>query len=478
MTTSMSDRTFSDRSNGPVDLAVVGGGLAGLVAATTAARQGRRVVLLDARAVGGRARSTDRRGFRFNQGAHALYDTGAARPILTELGVQLRGRSPKVRQGGLWYRGGIHLLPDGPAALMRTTALSARSKLVAAKLLARVQSFDAPAQRRLSFGEWLDQRRLPADVVDVVLAITRVATYAHSPADLSADAAISQLQGALVGVTYLDGGWQGLVDQLATIATDAGVDIREHASVTHLGRSGSGANGTWTITTGDGELAATNVLLAGLGPVEAARLLGSTPDELGWGSLGPDQRASCLDLGVSRPATRGVLFGVDEPLYLSTHTPPADLVTPEIATAGGGVVQLLRYLATDETPDPDATRAELDQHAQRVGLDPTGPADHLGSAGTPGRRSSSRSASPSAGPSSGSGVVEQRYLHVMTVAHGMPIAANGGLAGRPRVTVADRPGLFVAGDWVGGVGMLADAAVASGHEAARQAVRRSVAVAP
>lgn len=471
MTTSMSDRTCSDHPNGTVDLAVVGGGLSGLVAAATAAREGQRVVLLDARTVGGRARSTDRRGFRFNQGAHALYDTGAARPILTGLGVQLRGLAPNVRQGGLWYRGRIHLLPDGPAALLRTTALSTRSKVAAAKLLARVQSFDAPAQRHLSFGEWLDQRRLPADVVDVVLAITRVGTYAHSPADLSADAAISQLQGALVGVTYLDGGWQGLVDQLSTIATDAGVDLREHAPVSHIGRSRSGADGPWSIATTDGELTSTNVLVAGLGPVEAARLLGSTPDELGWGSLGPAQRASCLDLGVSRPAARGVLFGVDEPVYLSTHTPPADLVVPEIASAGGGVVQLMRYLATDETPDPDVTRAELALHAQRVGLDPTGPADHLDSADRAGSRAGTS-------PASGSGVVEQRYLHVMTVAHGMPIAAHGGLTGRPGVAVAERPGLFVAGDWVGPVGMLADAAVASGRAAARQAVRRSVAVAP
>ncbi len=89
MTTSMSDSIPRTPSGGDtVDVAVVGGGLAGLVAAATAARQGRRVVLLDARVVGGRARSTDRRGFRFNQGAHALYDAGEARPILLDLGVR------------------------------------------------------------------------------------------------------------------------------------------------------------------------------------------------------------------------------------------------------------------------------------------------------------------------------------------------------------------------------------------------------
>jgi hypothetical protein len=74
--------------------------------------------------------------------------------------------------------------------------------------------------------------------------------------------------------------------------------------------------------------------------------------------------------------------------------------------------------------------------------------------------------------------VEQRYLHLMTVAHGTPQAATGGLAGRPPVSVTGRPGLFVAGDWVGPTGLLADAAVASGRAAAQQAVARAASVAP
>ena len=52
-----------------VDVAVVGGGLAGLAAAAFAARAGATVTLLDGRAVGGRARSADREGFVVNEGA-------------------------------------------------------------------------------------------------------------------------------------------------------------------------------------------------------------------------------------------------------------------------------------------------------------------------------------------------------------------------------------------------------------------------
>jgi pyruvate/2-oxoglutarate dehydrogenase complex dihydrolipoamide dehydrogenase (E3) component len=53
----------------------------------------------------------------------------------------------------------------------------------------------------------------------------------------------------------------------------------------------------------------------------------------------------------------------------------------------------------------------------------------------------------------------------------MPIASTGGLAGRPSITATGVPRVFLAGDWVGPEGLLADAALASGHAAARAALR-------
>jgi len=54
----------------------------------------------------------------------------------------------------------------------------------------------------------------------------------------------------------------------------------------------------------------------------------------------------------------------------------------------------------------------------------------------------------------------------MTVVNGFPMAATGGLSGRPGVTVQDRPNVFLAGDWVGSRGMLVDASAASAEECA------------
>jgi phytoene dehydrogenase-like protein len=69
-------------------------------------------------------------------------------------------------------------------------------------------------------------------------------------------------------------------------------------------------------------------------------------------------------------------------------------------------------------------------------------------------------------------VVRARFLPRLRVAHDLPSAAQGGLAGRPGPAVPDVPGLFVAGDWVGGTGLLADASLASAREAADAVIQR------
>jgi hypothetical protein len=129
-----------------------------------------------------------------------------------------------------------------------------------------------------------------------------------------------------------------------------------------------------------------------------------------------------------------VLFGVDEPWYLSTHGP----VAAGLAPSGRWLLQLLEYLPPGGAPaEPHVVRARFARLAEHAGI---GEDD----------------------------VVMRRYLHRMTVMGGMPLAANGGLAARPAVGALHRaglPGVFLAGDWVGEEGMLADASAASATRA-------------
>src|SRR5918996_1501861 len=132
-----------------------------------------------------------------------------------------------------------------------------------------------------------------------------------------------------------------------------------------------------------------------------------------------------------RPPTAA--WSWDRPVSMSRHCPPADL-----APSGGSVVHGLRYIRPDEDPSPDAARAEVEEHARLAGIDPDGAA-------------------------------QVRYLHRMTVVGAVPVPGVG-LAGRVDVADTGHDGVLVAGDWVGPRGHLADAALASGEDAGRQAV--------
>ena len=413
------------------DVVVVGAGIAGLTAAAYAGRAGLRVLVVDGHAPGGRARtsSVDAAGgrgrFSLNQGAHALYLAGELRAVLDDLGVRFHGGAP----GGLelWKDDARHVFPSGPTTLLRTTALGRRGKAAMVKLLARLPSMKPAALEGRTVDDWLAATGLPADADALTRCLVRTATYAHAPDVIDAGAVVKQLQRALKGVTYLDDGWQSIVDGLRAAATAAGATIVDHAAARTVRRHGDG----WEVElAGDRSVRTVTAILAAGGPAAAGRLLTVEPGR--FGPTGPAVRVAGLDIGLDHAAPSGGLFSADEPLYLSRHMPPARL-GPE----GTDLLSAVRYLAPGEQPGAADLRAELWRHAGRLGIHDGGP-----------------------------GVIMSRYLHDLVVAHGMPLASEGGLRGRPPVAVAGHPGVLLAGDWVGPVGLLADASAASGRAAA------------
>jgi phytoene dehydrogenase-like protein len=148
-------------------------------------------------------------------------------------------------------------------------------------------------------------------------------------------------------------------------------------------------------------------------------------------------RAACLDLALERlprPQQRFAL-DLDDALYFSVHSAAARL-GPE----GVAVVHVMKYLQSEANESPESHQAELETLLDRV---------------QPGWRSH---------------VITQRYLPSMTVAFDIPRASDGGLLGRPSAEVANRPGVLLAGDWVGPAGQLADASAASAERAAHLAL--------
>ncbi len=411
-----------------VEVVVVGAGLAGLVAAAVAARSGASVVCCDVRAAGGRARSDEREGFVLNQGPHALYRSGAGADVLGRLGVGFEGSPPHpVVSGYSVTTGELALLPTSAGSLLRSPVIGLRDKVRLARLLTTLPKLQSASFGALSAAEWITSLGCTSQGTGVISALTRVATYASDLDLVSADAAVAQLQLALDGnVVYLDRGWQSLVDGLVAAATSGGARVLEGERATALQAR---TDGTFEVCTPARTLQAASVVVAAGSPAAARAVL---PDAPPW-ELGAPATAACLDLGLRRGPATMVAYGLDQPLYLSTHSPKARL-----APLGGAVVHVMRYGARTSSEDRD----QLWALARRCGVDERD-------------------------------VAIQRFLHEMTVCHALPRPGSG-LAGRPAIGATGTAGVFLAGDWVGATGLLADAALASGEAAGRAAAEHAL----
>ncbi len=386
------------------DVVVVGGGIGGLAAAGLMGRQGRRVLVIERSSTpGGRGRSRVGGEAVLNLGPHALYNAGSGQAVLRALGVVVRGRSP-TNAGEVEDERGFHALPSGLGAMVTTTALDASSRWAFGAWMAPILLGRTPSPS-VTVEAWLSP--LPEPARRMAAATVRVSTYTNAPEVQRADVAARQIVRALRGVTYLDGGWQSLVDRLAR----GDFELRTGADVVEMPEPGR------LVLAGGDQVRARDIILAV--PPAAVRRLGVPLPAL------TPVRAACLDLSLRRlpnPARRFVL-GLHEPTYLSEHAGVAQLCET------GAVLHVAKYLAPG---DPGATaEGELEALLDRA---------------QPGWRQEVRA---------------RKFAPALTVAH-----ANDAVD-QPRPEGSVGPRLALVGDWVESDALLVDATLASAARAVR-----------
>jgi phytoene dehydrogenase-like protein len=407
----------------PVDVLVIGAGMAGLSAAVAAASNGASVLVIDSRTTpGGRARTDEHEGFRRNQGPRALYLGGEAMATLARFGIEPTGNRPSLNGLMVDARGTAHQLPVGPAALAKTSGLSAREKVRFGLLYRKLLTC---TDTSISVSAWLDNESVSGRVRGVLEMLIRLSTYAADTDRISAAATGHQLGLGGQGVRYVDGGWQSITSALMICAQSKGVQNEFGIAASSVQRLPNG-NLQTTLRNGDHRTSQT-VVFAGLSPTAVAEL--STDAHLAAVAKSAHPAiAACLDLCLKklpRPDIR-IALGSHRPWYLSCHTPAADLAPP----TGGEVVHVMKYVPADElSHSPEDDRRELEAFADMA---------------QPGWRDE---------------LIDARYLHRMVVTHDLPRPGTG----RAMVAMASEA-TFVCGDWVG-VSQLADAAISSGAEA-------------
>ena len=415
------------------DLIVVGGGLAGLIAATKVAQAGHSVLVLEqSRHWGGRAATKVKAGLHLNQGAHALYCGGHAFRTLTELQVPFTGRFPNGGRALLLRGKTEYAYPATVWSWLTTGLLTLREKWIFSRLFRELPALEPRSLDKISLQTWVEQQAGRDNLAAFLRTMFRLNTFAADAERLSAGAAIEQLQmGLAKNVWYLDGGWQSLVEGLQGRAKTFGAEFRNSSGVQKVQSDGDGVS----VTLANGEILRSRAAVLAVAPDMACKLL-ELPEDAAvptWARQAIPVRVACLDVCLDRlprPEHRFAL-GLDRPVYYSVHSAAAKLAPEGIA-----VIHLMKYLRGGDQQSPATIEAERE-----------GMLDEL----QPGWRAH---------------IVDQRFLPAMTVSHGLPTAATGGLSSRPAVRVDGRPGVFLAGDWVGTRGMLADASAASAEEAA------------
>jgi hypothetical protein len=356
----------------------------------------------------------------FNMGGHALYVGGAGTKILRSLGVRPTGSPSPILRYKLLKDGELHDMPLGPGRLARTTVMGAASKTQFGELLRRVSTELPATLAGTTVDQWIADHNLRPDVEAIFRAFIRWSTFAVDTSEFSADAVIRQLQiGAHPGVLYLHGGWTQLIEGLSRQ-----VHVESGCKITALEPNGNYVE----VRCGETVRRAPQVIVAAGGPTATRALL---PEHPAWSGVGPPITAACLDLGLNRVPNPGYVLSVDDPLQGILQSPPG-----RQAPEGKAVVAATKYGATGAGPD----RLSLEGHVARLGVE----ADDI---------------------------EWSRFLAHMVVTGGTPRATDGGLPGRPRVTDSGHHGVYIAGDWVGPEGLLTDASIASGHAAAREALR-------
>jgi len=417
------------------DAAIIGGGLAGLIAAIELAEAGKSTVLLEksGNSLGGRAATQNKDGVLFNLGGHALYADGDADRLFKRYGLALTGGRPPAKGLAIW-NGKLAPLPGDLKGLLSSELLDWSSKTKLISLFAKLNRLNPGKVPRKSLREWAEAEIRDPMVRHLFYALCRTATYSQDPDSQLAGPALGMVKRSLkTGVKYLDGGWQTIVDRLRDKAVSAGAEIRIGRSVQEIVHAGGEVKGV--ICAGGEQVEARNVVSTASPSLTYGMVKGADDTVLRrWKDEARPSKAASLDLALRRlpSADRHFAIGLDQPVYFSNHSQVARL-----SDNGTIVIHLMKYNGAFRH-DPEADEKLLEQTMSLL---------------HPGWEQE---------------VVARRFLPNMTVVHDYPHLGRSAFAVGP--DVPEIKGLYVAGDWAGHGEMLADAVAASALRAAERII--------
>ncbi|MBM3910372.1 MAG: NAD(P)/FAD-dependent oxidoreductase [Thaumarchaeota archaeon] len=418
------------------NVAIIGGGLAGLTAATYLARAGYDVTVFEqSTGYGGRARTQEHDGFYFNQGAHALYLAAKGVQVLKELEIPFSGKKTNYIVQAIKDKK-QYLFPVDKKTIYESPLLSESGKKSLADFYETLPTIDTTKIQNVTLSDWLAENVVDIDAISFIQAMIQLNTFVSDPQIQSAGTALAQLQMGNGGVMYLDNGWQTLADGLALKAKSYGAKIISNKKVVSV-EFDDAVRG---ITLSDGTKVEASIVILATPPSVASSLMGKRiPHIERFATSAIPLKTASLDVALSRLPNPDNSFalGIDSPLYLSVHSSFAKL-----APEDGAFIHLSKYLNHTNHEEPKKIRSELEELLDMMQ------------------------------PNWRKYLVKERFLPNMTTSNAILTTSQNGFDGRPSPQINGVENLYVVGDWVGHEGWLADASFASARQAAELIVNK------
>jgi len=417
------------------DVVIIGGGLAGYVAANYLAKTGMSILLIEKdKKVGGRAR-TDAIGQElFNLGPHALYTKGNAVPILQELGIELNGKSPKL-SGLLTDNMLEYTAPFNPVGVLTTRFLNWKERIEWLMVLWKIKRIKSENLSDQTFQEWTQKMTRSKNVQDLLLILGRLATYCHAPEKVDASVIVSHLRTVMNGVLYIDRGWQTIIDQLHNKAVIIGVQIQSGMKINEIKK----IENTFKVSLSTEEELTCKYVLSTISPQELLKIFGNNISQTQLDFLKQiiPVKGAALDVALTKLPKPDRLFAMEigRPFYYSVHSTAAILSEDE----NNIVLHVFKYLHPDDNIIGKEIQNELEQFLEKI---------------QPGWQKHK---------------ISSRFMPTITVNQRLPQIGDEQNLQRSKLGV---PGLYLAGDWVSSHSILSEGAISSAKQAAEEIIEK------
>ncbi|WP_416728649.1 phytoene desaturase family protein [Fictibacillus sp. JL2B1089] len=410
------------------DTVVIGGGLTGLTAAVYLSKAGKSVLVIEKeRQLGGLARTTKVNGAYFNLGPHAMYEGGAALEILRDLECVPRGGyASKKEMSGIY----------GNQIIQITKDFSLEESEEWRKVMGTLSDVKTDLLYSISIKEWAEKNIGHERVRDLFYAMCRQWSYCMDIGEISSGFVIEQGKLAANGVRYVEGGWQKVVDNLRKKAEHFGATISSDIKAEQILLKEDAVK---AVILSNGRFIQSKSVITAIGPTELCELVqGYEHMSIGkWKGMSHPLYGSCLDVALRKVPDPTCVFALslDEPLYYSNHS-----ISVRLSDDDSHVLHVMKYNGNN-----NLSEVEMDERRLRELLNLLQPGWE-------------------------NEVVAVRFVPNQLIAYDSRSVMNHGVGVAPGPVVPEISGLFVAGDWVGRRGRLADAAMDSARQAAKEAI--------